>query len=55
MTREPAIPFSTKVAAAQVDAAVLVLVRLIADQAARDLAVSNPDQEDAGHGAENQL
>lgn len=55
MTRDPAISFSTKAAAAQIDAAVLVLIRLIAIQAARELAVYNPDQEDAGHGAEDQL
>lgn len=55
MTRDPALPISTKPAAAQIDAAVLALVRLIAAQAARELAVSNPDQEDAGHGAEDQL
>ncbi|WRH62821.1 MAG: hypothetical protein RSE12_00330 [Fuscovulum sp.] len=55
MTRDPAHPISTKGVAAKVDAAVLVLVRLIADQAARELAVSAPDQEDAGHGAEDQL
>jgi hypothetical protein len=55
MTRDPAHPISTKGATAQIDAAVLVLVRLIADQAVRELAVSTPDQEDARHGAEDQL
>lgn len=55
MTRDPAIPFSNQKAAAHIDAAVFVLVRLIADQTARELAVSAPDQEDARHGAEDQL
>jgi hypothetical protein len=55
MTRDPAHPFPSKAAAAQIDAAVLALVRLIADQAVRELAVSTPDQEDACHGAEDHL
>jgi hypothetical protein len=55
MTRDPAHPISTKAAAAQIDAAVLDLVRLIADQALRELAVSVPDQEDARNGAEEHL
>lgn len=55
MTRDPAHPFSTTAATAQVDAAVLALVRLIADQAARELAVPAPDQQDARHGAEDHL
>ena len=55
MTRDPAIPFSSKKAAAHIDAAVLALVRLIADQAVRELAMSAPDQEDAHHGVEDHL
>ena len=55
MTRDPAHPFSTKAAAAQIDAAVLALVRLIAEQTVRELAVSAPDQEDARHGTEDHL
>jgi hypothetical protein len=55
MTRDPAISFSTQAAAAQIDAAVLVLVRLIANQAVREITVSAPDQEDARHGAEDRL
>ena len=55
MTREPAIPFSNKAAAAQIDAAVLALLRLIADHAVRELAVSGPDQEEARHGFEDNL
>lgn len=54
MTRGPAHPITDKTTAAQIDAAVLALVRLIAGQAARELAVSTPDQEDARHGAEDQ-
>lgn len=55
MTRDPAHPYTSKAAAAQIDAAVSVLVRLIADQAVRELAVSAPEKEDSHHGAEDNL
>lgn len=45
MTRVPALPCSTSAAEAQIEAALSVLIRLMAEQTARELAASAPPEE----------
>lgn len=53
MTRDPAISSHEDKANAQIDAAVAVLIRLIAEQVARELAGVALTEEDHSHGEEH--
>ena len=54
MTRDPALPFYDDKSTAQLDAAVALLIRLIAEQAAREMAVVAHAEETNSDGAEKQ-
>jgi hypothetical protein len=54
MTRDPALPFHDDKDTAQLDAAVALLIRLIAGQAVRELAAVAHAKETNSDGAENQ-
>lgn len=54
MTRDPGLPFHDDKTAAKLDAAVALLIRLIAEQAAREMAVVAHAEETNSDGAENQ-
>ena len=54
MTRDPALPFHDAKTTAQIDAAVELLIRLIAEQVVRELAVVVHAEETSGHGEEHQ-
>lgn len=54
MTRDPALPFHDDKSTAQIDAAVGLLIRLIAEQVVRESAGVAHAEETSGHGEEHQ-